>query len=158
MPGALDRLFDHVRADHHVDTHLGQGVSCPGFRAEVPITVFGDCHACACHDECRRGRDVQGALAISTRAHDVHGTFRGLNRVAFGAHDGCRCGVFVHRLATRAQRHQETANLAWCGFAFKENLKGRLSLRAGQRAVGRGINERFQCVAHAATGIRSRKF
>ena len=98
------------------------------------------------------------ALAVAACTDDVHGTCGGGHRLAFGAHHGGGGGVFVDRLATCAQRHQQPADLGRRGVTFEQDLERGLGLRAGQRAVGRRIDQGFERVTHAGTCKVSVKF
>jgi hypothetical protein len=114
----------------------------------------------ACDNKGGGGGDVQSALAITAGADDVHCPLGRADGIAFGAHDRGRGGVFIHRFAARAQRHQKPAHLRRCGHAFKQRAKGGLCLGPGQGAYGCDADQGFEDIAHAATRAlaASRKF
>ncbi len=98
----------------------GQHVGAAAFAGDGAIAVFGHFDAVAGHHEGCRGADIEGAAAVTARAHNVdqHGFADGrgnLHGAAF--HGKCAAGDLVNRLALHAQRSQKRADLGWAGLA-----------------------------------------
>ena len=136
-------LFNHFRSNHHVDAHLPQRVRRAGFGRQVAVAVFGHGHTGARHHKGRGGGNVQRAFAIATGANDIHCIRRCLHRIAFVAHHLGGGGVFLHRFATGAQRHQQAADLAGGGISVKQDAECLFGLIAGQGAFGGGVDQGF---------------
>ena len=156
-PGLSQPTFHHRGADHDVDPKLTQSVRSPRFRRQVAVAVFGHWHACASHHKGGRGRDVQRPLAVAPGADDVHRPFGRVDRDTFGPHHRSGGGDFLHGFAPRAQGHQEPADLAGRGVTFEQNRERLFGLSAGQRPVGRRMDQGFKGVTHARTGTMFRK-
>src|SRR5690606_12882842 len=108
------------------DAQRLQHVGGPGLGGSGPTAVLDDGGTAGGHHQRRHGGDVDRALAVTTRAHDVDGTYIEVDAIGVVQHGTRHTGDLSGRLALRAQRHREPRDLSGSGLAGHHLVHGPL--------------------------------
>jgi hypothetical protein len=106
--------------------------------------MFGDSNASAGHDECRCGRDIEGALRVPSGPAGIYQHFVRLAaslwkyRRGVPAHRGRKSNEFAGGFALNPQPHQQSRNLRVACLSRQDLFHGRFSF--GSRQIVAGYN------------------
>ena len=124
-----------IELDHHTEflEHI-RGSRLAGCRS---ISMFDDDRTCGSRNKGSHRRDVDGAMTVAPRAHDVeHGSLDS-DGIRVFQHDGHQGTYFFRRFTTRAQRDDECGDLAVAGSALQDLGECPTGLTGCERRAGR---------------------